>query len=73
MGGGWLDRLCMKLTQRRWRRHYTASYSKHDMEVAFRSTRHVSKNHPNHYQQKVTSAYQEKVQSFATLHSIEWS
>lgn len=73
VGVGWLDRFCMKLTQQRWRRHYANAYSKQDMEVAFRSTRHVSKNHPNHYQQKVTMAYQEKIEAFAHRHSIEWS
>lgn len=60
----WLDRWFLRVSLRRWLRLYGASYTKKDFEIAFKSKRHVSKNHPNHFQKKVLDRYQRKLTEF---------
>ena len=64
---GWLDRWFMRVSLRRWMRLYGAGYSKEDFEIAFKTRRYVSKNHPNHYQKKVLERYQRKLSEFQNL------
>ncbi len=60
---GPLERLSMLMTFRRWRRLY-GNYHADDFEVAFKTTRHVSKNHPRNFQKKVMERYHEKLVQF---------
>jgi len=60
----WLDGWFLRVSLSRWLRLYGASYSKEDFEIAFKSKRHVSKNHPNHFQKKVLERYQSKLAEF---------
>lgn len=59
-----LDKLFMNISLRRWMKIYGASYSTEDFQIAFKTKRHVSKNHPNHYQKKVLERYQRKLIEF---------
>lgn len=61
---GWLDKFFMYISLKRWIRLYGGQYSREDFEIAFKTRRHVSKNHPNHYQKKVLERYQRKVMEF---------
>lgn len=61
---GWLDDLFMRLSLKRWTKLYGADYTPEDFEVAFKTRRYVSKNHPNHYQKKVLERYQRKLAEF---------
>jgi hypothetical protein len=56
-----LDKLCMYITVRRWDKLYGEKYERQDFDIAFKSRRHVSKNHPNHYQKKVLDLYQSRL------------
>lgn len=58
-----LDSLFMRLTFLRWKRHYS-NYPKSDFEIAFKTKRYVSKNHPNYFQGKVLHQYEHKRKSF---------
>ena len=60
----WLDPWFLRVSLCRWLRLYGASYTKEDFEIAFKSKRHVSKNHPNHFQKKVLDRYQRKLTEF---------
>ena len=62
--GGWLDKFFMDVSLRRWIRLYGRQYSREDFDIAFKTRRHISKNHPNHYQKKVLERYQRKVTEF---------
>lgn len=53
----WLDVFFMKISARRWQRLYGEQYSKEDFDIAFKTRRHVSKNHPNYYQKKILDLY----------------
>jgi hypothetical protein len=70
-GGKLLDNFCMWLTQKRWERLYRSSYSRPDFNVAFKSRKDVSKNHPRHFQKKVTDLLEEKWKVFAKNFSPE--
>jgi len=59
-----LDAFFMNLSYRRWRRLYGHLYAKEDFDIAFKTRRHVSKNHPNHYQKKILKLYQGKLLEF---------
>jgi hypothetical protein len=59
-----LDLFFMRITLRRWNRIYGSQYSRADFEIAFKTQRHVSKNHPNHYQKKVLERYDSKLEEF---------
>jgi hypothetical protein len=72
LGGEWLDTLLMKITNQRWKKKYASKYSVEDFLVAFKTTRHVSKNHPNYYQKKVVNEYFEKLTQFAGKFNIRW-
>lgn len=61
---GWLDNFFMYISLKRWIRLYGRQYSREDFDIAFKTRRHVSKNHPNHYQKKVLQRYQRKVTEF---------
>jgi hypothetical protein len=59
-----LDNFCMWLTQRRWERLYSSAYSAPDFNIAFKSRKDVSKNHPRHFQKKVIDLLEEKWKVF---------
>jgi hypothetical protein len=59
--GNWLNKFLMVQTFKRWRRLYEHAYSPQDFEVAFKTKAYVSKNHPRHFQKKVTQAYQDQL------------
>lgn len=59
-----LDRLFMRMSLRRWRKLYGRKYEKEDFDIAFKTQRHASKNHPNNYQRKILDLYQLKVAEY---------
>jgi hypothetical protein len=59
-----LDKLFMNITFRRWKKMYEKSYDKNDFDIAFKTTPHVSKNHPNYFQKRVLDLYQRKISEY---------
>lgn len=57
----WLDTFFMTVSGQRWKRLYGNDYSKEDFDVAFKTRRHVSKNHPHFYQKRVLDLYRKKL------------
>jgi hypothetical protein len=57
-----LDRFFMHLSLRRWKRLYESQFDKKEFQLAFKTRRHVSKNHPNNYQKKILDRYHKKVE-----------
>lgn len=57
--GALLDRTCMKLTVGFWKRKFSA-FEKDRFDIALKSRPYVSKHHPNNYQQKVLTAFEER-------------
>lgn len=50
----------MRLTDDRWRKKWAAKhYPMQDYDVAFKTTAHISKNHPANYQKKVLATLQQ--------------
>jgi hypothetical protein len=64
-----LERLTMAMTFNRWKRLY-GSYQSEDFKIAFKTTKHVSKNHPRHFQKKVMERYHEKLIQFSNASGI---
>ena len=60
----WLDHWFLRVSLSRWKRLYGKSYTKADFEIAFKSKKHVSKNHPNHFQKRVLEQYECKLAEF---------
>jgi len=58
--GSLLDRWCMNLTVGFWKRKFT-DFEKDKFDVALKSRPYVSKHHPNNYQAKVLSAFEERL------------
>jgi hypothetical protein len=56
-----LDKFFMTVTLRRWVKIYGKDYPQKDFAIAFKTKRHVSKNHPRHYQKKILELYQLKL------------
>ena len=61
-----LDRFFMRMTLSRWNKLYRQKFDKRDFDIAFKTRRHVSKNHPNHYQKKILEQYQKKIVEYKT-------
>jgi hypothetical protein len=64
-----LERLSMALTFNRWKKLY-GHYHPDDFKIAFKTTRHVSKIHPRHFQKHVMERYQEKLIQFSNASGI---
>jgi hypothetical protein len=62
-GAGYLDRLFMRATERRWKRKY-GGYRKEDFDIAFKTRKYASKNHPRNFQKKVIELYQQQLSAF---------
>jgi hypothetical protein len=71
-GADHLDTFFMNLTFKRWKRVYEKKYSPTDFQIAFKTKKHVSKNHPNFYQKKIVDLYKEKLNAFAKQANIQW-
>jgi len=69
---GILEKSLMKLTLRRWKRIYEKDYPDADFKIAFKTKKHASKNHPNHYQRKVIDRFEQKLKEFGNNHDIVW-
>ena len=65
-----LEKVLMKLTCSRWNRIYAKSYERGDFNVAFKSKKHASKNHPQHFQKKVLDLYHRKLTEFAITNGL---
>lgn len=62
--GTFLDRYFMKLTYKRWRKLFSNQFSKDDFDVAFKTKKYASKNHPKFYQKKILDMYSRKIKVF---------
>jgi hypothetical protein len=58
---------CQYLNGRRWRSMYKSKYSGQDFDIAFKTTAHASKNHPNNYQKRVMMQYEQKLSDHKLL------
>lgn len=63
-GGSLMDQWCRQLTYRRWSEKYKKQYNDSDFQVAFKSTKSASKNHPKNYQKKVTQLLDDRWKEF---------
>jgi predicted nucleotidyltransferase len=68
--GDWLDSFCMKITENYWKNKYKAKYG---IESTIRCAKHVSKYHPQGYQNKVIAAFSEKLKEFEVIKRIKLS
>ena len=66
-----LDHYFMLITLNRWKRIYQRKYSNTDFNNAFKSKKHVSKNHPRHYQRKVIDRFEDNLRSFSEKYNYE--
>lgn len=62
--GEQMETFFMRLTLRRWKNLYGHEYAAQDFDLAFKTLRSVSKNHPKHFQRKILQRYREKVADF---------
>lgn len=67
-----LDAFFLRLTLGRWKKIYQKEYAESDFNIAFKSRKHASKNHPRHFQRKVTERYEEKLAEFAGRFDWKW-
>jgi hypothetical protein len=56
-----------------WKRRYVNDVDKDDFEIAFRSTTGISKSHPQFFQKRVLSRYDQKIMEFETGNGIDLS
>ena len=56
-----LNRFLMRLTDKKWRKKWAAKgYPAEDYDLAFKTTLHISKNHPANYQKRILAALTRK-------------
>jgi hypothetical protein len=70
IGITWIENFFMAVTLKRWKSIYQKKYQEADFRIAFKTGKHVSKNHPNHYQRKVMLLFQQKLNEFNSSHNI---
>lgn len=59
-----LDTFLMKVASTRWKLQFGKVFAPEDFNIAFKTRKYVSKNHPNHFQKRITELYQERVSRF---------
>ena len=67
-----MENFCMSFALGRWKRMYQGKYSEEDFNIAFKSTKHASKNHPRNYQKKVRDLYEDKLNSLPMKLVSNW-
>lgn len=65
------DQWCMRVTEERWKKIYQKDYSVQDFDVAFKSKKYASKNHPRNFQRKITVLLEENWQAFLKQFNME--
>lgn len=68
--GNAIDQYFMQLTLKRWQTLFSKHYSQKDFEVAFKTKKYASKNHPRFYQKSILDKYQDKISSFENNFNI---
>lgn len=67
------DLYFMNLAIQRWKKQFGNSFCTKDFELAFKSKRNVSKNHPRFFQKQILNHYQEKIEQFEMLNNVKLS
>ena len=67
----WLDNYFMRWAMKRWQKKFGNLFTSEDFELAFRSRRDTSKNHPQFFQKKVLDVYLKKIASFEEEHNLK--
>jgi hypothetical protein len=71
LGGKLIDEWCLKMTYNRWVKVYKDKYSTEDFQIAFKSRKHASKNHPKHYQKKITEVLEQKWTAYSQQYNLD--
>ncbi len=71
--GDRIESYCMRISHHRSERLYQSQYSKEDFEIAFKTNKSTSKNHPKNYQQKVRELYEAKLKTFPINLKSNWN
>jgi hypothetical protein len=74
--GTWCEKLdgwFMKIAVKRWTTKFSKSFEQADFNIAFKSRRNVSKNHPQFFQKKILIDFQEKIERFEALNKMKIS
>lgn len=67
-----LDNYLMNYSINRWNKIYS-HYDQKDFNIAFQSTPHISRSHPEFYQKKVLNLYRQKIKEFEDRHQLDLS
>ncbi len=68
--GEFLDTQFMKMTIRHWQRKF-GHFDPEDLAIAFKSRKHVSKQHSNHFQRKILDKLDAKINAFEQEFQIQ--
>lgn len=68
-----LDLYCMNTATQRWKKKFKSSFTAAEFELAFKSGRNVSKNHPRFFQKKILNIFREKIEQFEELNKMKLS
>jgi hypothetical protein len=67
--GNKLDDFCLKITLNFWKKKFN-HFNQEDFKDALRSKKDVSKHHPNKFQEKVLTLFDEKIKQFEKSHHV---
>lgn len=68
--GDYLEEKVMQIHQEKWRKKY-ATLSEKEFQLAFKSSKKVSKSHPKNFQSKVLNHLVEKYEEMEEIHQIK--
>ncbi|AXG69452.1 hypothetical protein KORDIASMS9_01674 [Kordia sp. SMS9] len=66
-----LDHYLQKLTMKKWMKKFK-HLAQEDFDIAMKSTRHVSKHHPQNYQNKVTTRLRERYNEVVEQYDLKY-
>ncbi|MCR9171341.1 MAG: nucleotidyltransferase domain-containing protein [bacterium] len=66
--GNWSDKRAMRITLKRWKKKF-GDFDDEKFNLTMKSRRYVSKHHPNDFQNKVLSRYEELCRTYSETHA----
>jgi len=69
--GDYLDEILRKLTLKKWKISFD-DMNENDFKIAMKSTKNVSKHHPQNFQKKVIQSLEEKYIDITNKHNLEY-
>lgn len=69
--GEWIDTRFMDITVNHWHKKFKTRYNENEFDLVFKSSKKISKHHPQNFQKKVLNEYNSRLKDLKTKFNID--